>query len=46
MGDCCDRGLFGLGGWEWIVIVVILIIIFCPGIFSPRHGFIDNKCCD
>lgn len=45
MGDCCDRGVLGIGGWEWIVIIIILIIIFCPGIFSPKAGFFD-KCCD
>lgn len=43
MGDCYDRGLFG--GWEWIIIVIVLIIIFCPGIFSPKGGYID-KCCN
>jgi hypothetical protein len=43
MGDYYDRGLFG--GWEWIIIVIILLIIFCPGIFSPKTRFID-KCCD
>lgn len=48
MGDCYDnRGFFGLGGWEWIIIIVLFIIIFCPDIFSPKGKCnYNNKCCD
>jgi len=41
MGDYCDKGFFG--GWEWIIIIVLLIIIFCPDIFSPKGRYFD-KC--
>jgi len=41
MGDCYDKGFFG--GWEWIIIIILLIIIFCPDIFSPKGRYID-KC--
>jgi len=42
MGDH-DRGIFG--GWEWIIIIIIVLVIFCPGIFGTR-GVHDNKFCD
>lgn len=45
MGDCYgDRGLLGLGGWEWIIIIALIVIIFFPDIFSPKGKYID-KCC-
>lgn len=46
MGDCYNKGILGFGGWEWIIIIVLFIIIFCPDIFSPKGRYIDNKCCD
>jgi Sec-independent protein translocase protein TatA len=39
MGDYYDKGF---GGWEWIIIIMLLIIIFCPDIFGPKR-YID-KC--
>jgi|GEM_PF-729849 len=42
MGDYYyDKGFFS--GWEWIIIIILLIIIFCPDIFSPKGRYID-KC--
>jgi len=43
MSGCDNRGLFGFGGWEWIIIIVLLVILFCPDIFSPNCKF--DKCC-
>ncbi len=39
MSGCNNQGFLGLGGWEWIIIVVLLIIIFCPDILSPKGKF-------
>lgn len=44
MGDCCNKGPLGLGTWEWIVIGALVIIIFCPGIFTPKAGCNDKYC--
>jgi Sec-independent protein translocase protein TatA len=44
MGDNYDKGFLGLGGWEWIIIIALLILIFFPDILSPKGKYIDNKC--
>ncbi len=44
MGDCCkkdfdcDRGFFGGDSFIWIIIIIVILLCFCPGIFDGRGG--------
>lgn len=48
MGECCSRdcdcrrdGIFGGGdNFIWIIIIIIVVICFVPGIFG------GNRCCE
>ena len=34
-------GIFGCGGneWIWIIIIIVAILLLCPGIFGGGFGY-------